>query len=293
MEDLSYNLFILALVASGVTSMLYLWAVLGLRIAVRSAATDAGTMTLVGTAPTRGTERTFAYIGLGMTLALLTGAMLSRWIAAERPPLGNMYEYNLALAWGMTLFLSIHQMRFRDPSIGVVGMPAMFLLLVINLMYFPSTLTTLIPALQAERILGIHVATMMMSYAALSISFFAAVLYLIQGPSRRFSRIPSRPRLQEVAEWSVKIGVPMLALGIALGAWWANDAWGRYWGWDPKETSALVTWLIYTAYLHAHGLRGWRGSRSMWLLILGYGAVIFTYFAVNLWISGLHSYAGV
>ena len=293
MESLSYNLFILALVSAGVASLLYLWAVGGVRLAVRSAATDAGTLTMVGTEPTRGAERAFAYLGLALTLLLLSGALASRWIAADRPPLGNMYEYNLALAWGMTLFLSIHQVRFRELSVGAVGMPVIFLLLLVNLMYFPSTLTTLIPALQAERILGIHVATMMMSYAALSVSFFAAVLYLVQGSARRFARVPSQARLQEVAEWSVKIGVPMLALGIALGAWWANDAWGRYWGWDPKETSALVTWLIYTAYLHAHGLRGWRGSRSMWLLIVGYAAVIFTYFAVNLWVSGLHSYAGV
>ena len=100
-------------------------------------------------------------------------------------------------------------------------------------------------------------------------------------------------RLEEIAHKSVLIGFPMLALGVALGAWWANDAWGRYWGWDPKETSALVTWLIYAGYLHARGLRGWRGKRSMWLLVIAYGAVLFTYFAVNLWVSGLHSYSGV
>ena len=250
-------------------------------------------MTMLATEPARGAERALAYLGLALTFALLTGSLAFRWVAAERPPLGNMYEYNLGLAWGMTLFLSLHQVRFRQPAVGMLGMSTIFVLLLINLIYFPSTLTTLVPALQANRILGIHVATMMMSYAALSVSFFAAVLYLVQGRTRRFARVPSQALLQDVAETSVKIGVPMLALGIALGAWWANSAWGRYWGWDPKETSALVTWLIYVAYLHAHGLRGWRGSRSMWLLVLGYGAVIFTYFAVNLWIAGLHSYAGV
>ncbi|HZP57392.1 MAG TPA: cytochrome c biogenesis protein CcsA, partial [Dehalococcoidia bacterium] len=89
------------------------------------------------------------------------------------------------------------------------------------------------------------------------------------------------------------VGFPMLALGIALGAWWANSAWGRYWGWDPKETSALVTWLIYAGYLHARGLRGWKGKRAAGILVVGYVGVLFTYFAVNLWVSGLHSYAGV
>lgn len=293
MEELSYRLFLGGMLSSAAASALYIWSILGVRIAVRGAVTDTGTITMLSTEPARDAEMRLAYSGLALTLTLLSGAVAARWVAAERPPLGNMYEYNLALAWGMTLFLAGHQIRFRDSAVAALGMPVIFLLLLINLVYFPSTLTTLIPALQAERILGIHVATMMMSYAALSVSFFAAVLYLVQGSSRRFASVPSRAQLQQVAEWSVKIGVPMLALGIALGAWWANDAWGRYWGWDPKETSALVTWLIYTAYLHAHGLRGWRGSRSMWLLIIGYGAVIFTYFAVNLWVSGLHSYAGV
>ena len=72
-----------------------------------------------------------------------------------------------------------------------------------------------------------------------------------------------------------------------------TDAWGRYWGWDPKETAALVTWLIFAVYIHARGLRGLRGSRSAWIVVAGFAAVLFTYLGVNLWISGLHSYAGV
>jgi ABC-type transport system involved in cytochrome c biogenesis permease subunit len=93
----------------------------------------------------------------------------------------------------------------------------------------------------------------------------------------------------------VLLGFPMLALGIALGAYWGNEAWGRYWGWDAKETSALVTWLIYAGYLHARNLRGWRGTRAAWLLVVGFAAVLFTYFVVNLvpWIPGLHTYSGV
>jgi ABC-type transport system involved in cytochrome c biogenesis permease subunit len=83
----------------------------------------------------------------------------------------------------------------------------------------------------------------------------------------------------------------LLTAGVLLGAYWANDAWGRYWAWDPKETSSLVTWLIYGAYLHVSGLRGWTGRRAGVLLAGGYLAVLFTYFGVNFWIGGLHSYA--
>ena len=99
--------------------------------------------------------------------------------------------------------------------------------------------------------------------------------------------------LEDIGYWSVLVGFPLLTRGIALGAYWANSAWGKYWGWDPKETSALLTWFIYAGYLHARVLRGWEGKRSAYLLVLGFGAVMFTYFAVNFLISGLHSYAGV
>ena len=113
------------------------------------------------------------------------------------------------------------------------------------------------------------------------------------GKRNRFARLPRAQLLDEIGYRSVMLGFPLLALGIALGAYWANHAWGRYWGWDPKETSALVTWLIYGVYLHMRGLRGWAGTRSAAVLVIGFAAVMFTYFAVNLWVSGLHSYAGV
>jgi cytochrome c-type biogenesis protein CcsB len=120
-------------------------------------------------------------------------------------------------------------------------------------------------------------------------------LYLLQGggAERRFTRLPDAETLGEVAYWSVLVGFPLLTLGIALGAYWANSAWGRYWGWDPKETAALLTWFVYAGYLHARVLRGWEGHRAAWLLIAAFAAVMFTYFAVNFVFSGLHSYAGV
>src|SRR6185436_1727267 len=157
------------------------------------------------------------------------------------------------------------------------------------------TLTPLVPALQANRILGIHVTTMILAYSALSISFGSAVLYLVQGSpaTKRFERLPDSETLGEIGYWSVLVGFPLLTLGIALGAYWANSAWGRYWGWDPKETAALLTWFVYAGYLHARVLRGWEGNRSAWLLVGAFGAVLFTYFAVNFVFSGLHSYAGV
>ncbi len=99
--------------------------------------------------------------------------------------------------------------------------------------------------------------------------------------------------LDEVAYKAVIIGFPIFATLIVLGSWWAAIAWGRYWGWDPKETAALVTWLIYAVYLHARSQRGWSGRPAALILVIGFGAVLFTYLGGNLFFGGLHSYSGL
>jgi cytochrome c-type biogenesis protein CcsB len=232
---------------------------------------------------------------LWLALAFLTISVLSRAIAVERPPLGNLWEYTTALAFGIVLFTAVFETAFKERAIGAVMLPVAVVMMSVALLYFPSEIKPLVPALQANRILGMHVTMMVMSYSALSISFGGAVLYLVQAApgGRRFASLPDTETLGEIAYWSVLVGFPILTLGIALGAYWANSAWGRYWGWDPKETSALLTWFVYAGYLHARGLRGWEGKRAAWLLVGAFGAVMFTYFAVNFVFSGLHSYAGV
>ena len=153
----------------------------------------------------------------------------------------------------------------------------------------------------------------MVSYAVLTVAFSAAVVYLVQGGEgrRRFAALPGGEAAGDLAHRAVVVGFPLLALGIALGAWWANSAWGRYWGWDPKETSALVVLLALAAYFHARAGEGsvagapiirwiiprrfhrnWRPD-PMWWLVAMFALLLFTYFGVNLWITGLHSYAGV
>ncbi|MEX2227897.1 MAG: c-type cytochrome biogenesis protein CcsB [Dehalococcoidia bacterium] len=294
MESLAFDLFVASYVLSLAGSAAYVAIPLWPRVSYRAAETTAGTpMTVASESEPPSWLAPFATGASWLTLATLTASLVTRWIAVEHPPYANMYEYTIALGWGSTVVYVIFERWYGQRALGAVLFPGIVGLFTISLVFFPAEVTPLIPALQANRILGIHVGMMMASYSALSISFGAAVLYLVQDGKRRFARLPSGARLEEIAYKSVLIGFPMLALGIALGAWWANDAWGRYWGWDPKETSALVTWLIYAGYLHGRGLRGWRGKRSAYVLILGYAAVMFTYFAVNLWVSGLHSYAGV
>ncbi|MEX2246356.1 MAG: c-type cytochrome biogenesis protein CcsB [Dehalococcoidia bacterium] len=294
MEAFAYNCFIAGYVASLAAAAAYVALPFWPRVTYRVAETSAGTnVTIAAKGEPPAFLAPFATGASWITLAALTLSLTFRWAAAGHPPYANMYEYTIALGWGSALFYTIFERAYGQRSIGAVLFPGIAALFTVSLVFFPEEVTPLIPALQANRILAVHVGMMMLSYSALSVSFGAAVLYLVQDGKRRFARLPSGKVLEEIAHKSVMVGMPMLALGIALGAWWANSAWGRYWGWDPKETSALVTWLIYAGYMHARGLRGWRGKRAAMVLVLGYAGVLFTYFAVNLWVSGLHSYAGV
>ena len=308
MEDVASAAFWLAILASGVASLLYAAHLLGVRLVMRRLSTEVGEGPVVATIERNGGTSGFAdalgsygTIATWITLGALAVSLVARWQAVDHAPWSNMYEFTIAFAAGITAFYVVFERFYVDEErarsarvLGALTLPVVFAMLAMTAAFFPSDVRPLVPALQNTDLLAIHVASMVLAYGALSVSFAAAVLYLAQGESQnRFARLPSAETLDDIAYRSVMLGFPILALGIALGAYWANSAWGRYWGWDPKETSALVTWLIYGIYLHMRGLRNWSGTRSAIVLVAGFAAVMFTYFAVNLWVSGLHSYAGV
>ncbi len=313
MEEISRAAFWLGLAATGLAGLLYWTHLLGVRVVMRRLATEAGEGPVVATLESAdgasgwtepaGRLATFSTWAAG---ALLVSCLAARWDAVGHAPWSNMYEFTVAFAAAMTIFFVAFERLYRvermgtgrpvrlaGRTLGALVEPVVLILLAVAALFFPSDIRPLVPALQNADLLTIHVATMITAYGALSVSFAAAVMYLVQGKENRFARLPRARTLDDIAYRSVMIGFPLLALGIALGAYWGNHAWGRYWGWDPKETSALVTWLIYGVYLHMRGLRNWAGARSAWVLVIGFAAVMFTYFAVNLWVSGLHSYAGV
>ena len=313
MESVSSSAVWLAIVATGLSSVFYMAHALGLRLVTRRLATEAGPGPVI-TMIERDSTDWSGPAGRGATMAAWAGlgcllvSLAARWLAVEHAPWSNMYEFTVAFATGILAFYVIFERVYATDArgrsaraLGLVALPAVLAMLATSVAFFPAEVHPLVPALQNADLLAIHVAAMILAYAALSVSFAAAVLYLAQGRDsrpggrefERFSRLPSAAALDEIAYKSVMVGFPLLAGGIALGAYWANSAWGRYWGWDPKETSALLTLFIYAAYLHTHSLRGWAGKRSAWVLVAGFGAVLFTYFVVNLWVSGLHSYAGV
>ena len=199
-----------------------------------------------------------------LTALALTGSLVARWVAVEHAPLSNLYEYTVALAWGVSVAWLAFERTARARRFGVVALPIVTALLAIATL-FPDEVIPLIPALQNGPLLTLHVSVVMVSYAVLTVAFSATVIYLVQGGEgrRRFASLPGGEAAGDLAHRAVQVGFPLLALGIALGAWWANSAWGRYWGWDPKETSALVVLLALAAYFHARAGRApWRARPS-------------------------------
>ncbi len=237
---------------------------------------------------------------LSVGLFLHSAGLILRWLETHRTgygyvPLSNMYESLIFFSWTIILIYLILELKYRQKIIGVFVTPIAFLAIALTSIIpgIDAKITPLVPALQSNW-LTIHVTTCFFGYAAFAVSFGISILYLIRDRKDEENRIskwlPSTPVLDEINYKSIVIGFPMLTLGIITGAAWANYAWGTYWSWDPKETWSLITWFIYAAFLHARFTRDWRGKKAAVLSIIGFTAVLFTYFGVNYLLSGLHSY---
>ncbi len=223
--------------------------------------------------------------------ALLLASLVVRGIVVGRGPYGNLFEFSMAFGTSILGGYLILARRFPIRQIGFipVGVALAMLLYASSL---PSEIEPLVPALQNAPLLTIHVGMAVIAYGIFATAFAAGLGYLAQGTGDRFSWLPSHRTLDEVAYRAVIIGFPIFATMIILGSWWASIAWSRYWGWDPKETAALVTWLVYAIYLHARNQRRWAGRPAALLLVVGFGMVLVTY-SGSLWFSGLHAYSGL
>ena len=231
---------------------------------------------------------------LGITVAASTAlglSLLLRGIIVERGPWGNLFEFSAAFAFSIVVGYLILGRRFPIRSIGFIPV-GVALALLLYASSLPSEITPLVPALQNAPLLTIHVGLAVISYGIFATSFAAGIGYLVQGSGDRFGWLPSHRVLDALAYRAVVIGFPIFATMIILGSWWAAIAWSRYWGWDPKETAALVTWLTYAVYLHARNQRNWAGRPAALLLVVGFLMVLVTY-SGSLWFSGLHAYSGL
>ena len=213
-------------------------------------------------------------------------------------PLSNMYESLIFFSWTIVFIYLILEFKYKQKIIGVFIIPFAFLAIALTSIIpgINAKITPLVPALQSNW-LAIHVITCFLGYASFAVSFGISVLYLIRDKDKKDEQIrehlkwlPETTILDEINYKAIVIGFPMLTLGIITGAAWANYAWGSYWSWDPKETWSLITWFIYAAFLHARFTRDWKGKKTAVLSIVGFTAVLFTYFGVNYLIAGLHSY---
>jgi ABC-type transport system involved in cytochrome c biogenesis permease subunit len=299
MFKMSEYSFVAGLLAVGLAFLCYVAAMLLARTArpatTTMAAAGAGGGTVTVSTPVRSSGSAAALATYGtliawLAFAFVTASLIFRTIAVGHGPFANMYEFSVAFSWGILGAYLVVERRYHLRTIGLIALPAA-LLLMLYATTIPATSEPLVPALQNNLLLTVHVAVAIVAYGSFTVAFGAALLYMIQ-PAGGRRGLPRLEILDEVSYRAVVIGFPFLTLVLVLGALWAEVAWGRYWGWDPKETASLVTWLIYGAYLHARVVRGWHGRRSAALLMIGFAATLFTYFG-NLFFGGLHSYAGL
>jgi cytochrome c-type biogenesis protein CcsB len=243
-------------------------------------------------------------LGLAVQLTSLT----LRGIATHRVPWGNMYEF--ASVVGAAAVIAYLVVLIRLPQVRYLGMFLLFPIVVLlflagTVLYAPAA--PLVPALRSYWI-AIHVTTISIGTGIFLVSFVATVLYLVRRrwevsveagrmptrfPVTLGARLPVTDVLDRMAYRTVAFGFPVYTFGIIAGAIWAEAAWGRYWGWDPKETWAFITWVVYAAYLHARATAGWRGTAAARVNILAFATMIFNFFIINMVVSGLHSYAGL
>ncbi|MFH1861139.1 MAG: c-type cytochrome biogenesis protein CcsB [bacterium] len=241
-----------------------------------------------------------------VTVAILgvichTVGLIIRTIAANHAPFTNLYESLVFSSWSMVIFYLIIEYRYRTRVVGGFIMWMAFLTIGYASLLHNSVkqITPLVPALQSHW-LEFHVAACFLAYAAFAVAFGYGIVYLcktrgsqqsVVGENRKSDDLShDLAMIDELTYKTVRVGLLLLTIGIVTGAVWANYAWGTYWSWDPKETWALVTWLVYIIYLHARMTTDWQGKRAAWLAIIGFMVVIFTYLGVNLLMKGLHSY---
>lgn len=235
-------------------------------------------------------------------LVILTAGLGLRWVESYQmgighAPLTNMYESVVFFAWTIIIFYLGIEWKFKTKTIGAFAVPIAFLAMAYaSFAPLNRGINPLVPALQSNWLLA-HVITCFVGYAAFAIAAALGIMYLVKtsfggGSAKENANelLPSLKVLEDITHKSMIFGFIWLSAGIITGAIWANSAWGTYWSWDPKETWSLITWFVYAFTLHARYTRGIKGKTIAWLSLVGFIAVIFTYYGVNFLLSGLHSY---
>ncbi|MBY4107263.1 c-type cytochrome biogenesis protein CcsB [Rhodococcus fascians] len=274
------------------------------RLRARIIAATSTTPGRIPDAPRRVPSERFGRSGLGLVMVALTlhiGSIILRGIATGRPPWGNMYEFvSVTCAAGVVAALVVLRSTQLRTLWLFVLVPTLILLFVAGTVLYADAAPVAL-ALQSYW-LPVHVSIVSLGSGVFLISGVASILFLIRMKhpedsgsrvSRIAARLPSAQTLDIVAYKTTIFAFPLFGVGVILGAIWAEAAWGRFWGWDPKETVSFITWIVYASYLHARATSGWRNTRAAWINIAGFVAMLFNLFIINMVVSGLHSYAGL
>ena len=244
------------------------------------------------------------YLGIG----LLFACIVLRGLATSRAPWGNMYEFiNLTSFCGLVAAaVVLRKPQYR--ALWVFVLVPVLILLTVSGKWLYTHAAPVMPALQSYW-LPIHVSVVSLGSGVFLVAGVASILFLLKTSkygepapgqtsppgvlARIVSRLPDAQTLDRIAYRTTIFGFPVFGFGVIFGAIWAEEAWGRYWGWDPKETVSFIAWVIYAAYLHARSTAGWRDRKAAWINVVGFVAMVFNLFFINLVTVGLHSYAGV
>jgi len=256
----------------------------------------------------RGTVGRWVTIAVALTFAGLaahTAGVVLRGVSVHRLPWGDMYEFVTALTCVAVAFFLAVMIRYRAYYLGLFVMVAVVLVLGLaeTVIYTPAG--PLVPALQSYW-LAIHVTAMTLATGVFFVAAVIGITYLfVDRHARRVAagrpagsdgilrRLPGPETLDRLAYRTVVFGFPIWTFGVMAGAIWADRAWGSYWSWDPTETWAFITWVVYACFLHARATAGWRGRRAAVIQLAGFGCVLFNVLVVSLAVPGLHSYAGL
>jgi|TARA_B100000989_G_C19468922_1_gene439732 cytochrome c-type biogenesis protein CcsB len=244
--------------------------------------------------------KNLCWIGIVSSNFLLFTVLGLRWVISGYFPLSNLYESLLFLDWCLLFILLVIESQTRTKLIGAIILPITLLVISFASLILPTPMQTaapLVPALQSNWLM-MHVSMMMLSYATLILGSLLSILFLVISNTKKFNVNASEKSnqnqlLENIDNWSYRtigLGFPFLTIGIIAGAVWANEAWGSYWSWDPKETWALITWLVFAAYIHARLTQGWIGKKAAILGSVGFFVVWICYLGVNFLGQGLHSY---
>ena len=234
-----------------------------------------------------------------LAFALHLAGVIARGVSAHRVPWGNMYEFSItaSVALAGAYLLLMKRLGLRWLGLFVSFVVLIVLGTAVTLLYRPSS--PLVPALKSTW-LAIHVSAAIISGGVFLLANLVSALYLYLDHKEAVGarpiwamRMPSLEALDQLAYRLIAFVFPIWTFAVVAGAIWAESAWGRYWGWDPKETWAFITWVGYAAYLHARVTVGWRGRRAAWLCLLAGSTFLFNYVYVNIWGTGRHTYSGL